>query len=425
MTTQALHAHFLKAPQVSTDSRNIPEGGMFFALKGPRFNGNEYALEALQQGAAWAVVDEEAHAGHPRALLVPDVLTALQELATFHRMYCGTRIISLTGSNGKTTTKELIAAVLETQYRVIYTQGNLNNHIGVPLTLLRLQPDTELAVVEMGANHQGEIDFLCRLARPDFGYITNFGKAHLEGFGGVEGVIKGKSELYRCLMENDKTLFLNADDPIQREKLSSYVKKVGFSTTDPAFFSIKNLGADPFVALEMEGMRIQTSLIGAYNFSNCAVAALIGKYFNVPSDQIREALEAYVPANNRSQILQKGTLRIILDAYNANPSSMEAALTQLGKDTGEKKIAILGDMFELGDAAAEEHTAIGNKALELGLAALYLVGNHFYETGLPAVRYRTYEDLAQALAENPPQGPATLLIKASRGMALERLLPLL
>ncbi|MDG1572049.1 UDP-N-acetylmuramoyl-tripeptide--D-alanyl-D-alanine ligase [Robiginitalea sp. M366] len=422
MEIAALHQRFLESGQVSTDSRNIPQGCIFFALKGERFNGNTFALQALEEGAAWAVVDEPGYSGHPRAILVEDALASLQQLATYHRQYCGTRIIALTGSNGKTTTKELIAAVLEQEYRIIATRGNLNNHIGVPLTLLRLQPETELAVVEMGANHQGEIDFLCRIALPDFGYITNFGKAHLEGFGGVEGVIKGKSEMYRRLMADQKTLFLNADDPIQREKLQGYARKVGFSTTDTTYFPIRFLGADPHVHLELEGVEIRTHLMGAYNFTNCAVAALIGHYFNVPLEKIRTALEGYRAANNRSQVLQRGTLEIILDAYNANPSSMEAALDQFGRLDAPRKTAILGDMFELGEDAPAEHLAIGKKALEMGLDAVYLVGTHFDATGLPARRYPDFESLAEALKVEPLSGPGSVLIKASRGMALERLL---
>lgn len=425
MTTEVLHQRFLEGGQVTTDSRNIPEGSLFFALKGERFNGNEFAEDALEKGASWAVVDQEEFASHPRAILVPDALEALQQLGTYHREYCGTRIVALTGSNGKTTTKELIAAVLGRKYDLIYTRGNLNNHIGVPLTLLRLKPETEMAVVEMGANHQGEIDFLCRLALPDFGYITNFGKAHLEGFGGVQGVIKGKSEMYRRLMERDKTLFLNADDPIQVEKLSGYTRKVGFSTSNPAYFTIRDLGANPFVCLELDGERIHTQLMGGYNFTNCAVAALMGKYFGVPIDEIRAALESYVPSNNRSQLVQKGDLRIVLDAYNANPSSMEAALDQFASLQAPKKIAILGDMFELGEDAMAEHRFIGQKAIDLGLDALYLVGANFSATGLEANCFPEYQGLADALKANPPKGPATILIKASRGMALERILELL
>lgn len=422
METEKLHALFMEHPRVSTDSRNIPEGGIFFALKGPRFNGNHYAVEALEKGAAFAVVDEAEAVSGPKTLLVKDALKSLQDLGRFHRHYCSARVIGLTGSNGKTTTKELIAGVLQTRYRTLATSGNLNNHIGVPLTLLRIRPETEFAVIEMGANHQGEIAFLSGIAEPDFGYITNFGKAHLEGFGGVEGVIKGKSELYQNIMARGKMVFLNGDDPIQREKLDAYPHKVGFSTSDSYYYPIADLGADPCVTLEMEGVTIRTQLNGAYNFANCAVAALIGKYFNVPLPLIREALEAYRAENNRSQLLEKNGLEIILDAYNANPSSMKAALESFAKRDAGRKIAILGDMFELGEAAMEEHTALGTAALSSGFETVYLVGKHFEATDLPAKRFADYESLRKHLVAHPVEGPASILIKGSRGMALERIL---
>lgn len=425
MTLEGLHQRFLKHPGVSTDSRNIPEDGMFFALKGPTFNGNAFAADALEKGAAYAVVDDPKVVSGKRTILVPDVLKCLQELATFHRHYCKARIVALTGSNGKTTTKELIASVLSKKFRTVATKGNLNNHIGVPLTLLRLRADTEMAVVEMGANHQGEIAFLCSLAQPDFGYITNFGKAHLEGFGGFEGVIRGKSEMYAYLKAAGKTIFMNADDPIQRDLLGSYIHKVGFSTENPQYFRIANLGARPFVELEADGVRMATRLIGAYNFPNCAAATLMGKYFNVPLPLIREALEAYEPENNRSQIIQRDGLRIILDAYNANPTSMTAALTQLEQLDAPRKIAILGDMFELGEAAAAEHLAIGQLALSKGFDQVVLVGENFHAGGLPTDRFRNFDELSAYLASNSLQGPATVLIKGSRGMALERVLKLL
>lgn len=421
MSIEALHELLLRHPQVSTDSRKIPENGIFFALKGPHFNGNAFAGEALKKGAALAVIDEAAYAGEG-TVVVADVLQCLQQLATFHRDYCKTPVIALTGSNGKTTTKELIAGVLGRQYRTLATSGNLNNHIGVPLTLLGLRPETEIAVVEMGANHQGEIGFLCSLAKPDYGYITNFGKAHLEGFGGVEGVIRGKSELYDYLTANGKTVFMNADDPIQRQKLEGYANKVGFSAKDPAWFRIANLGAKPFVELEVENTRISTKLMGSYNFSNCAAAALIGHHFGVPAEKIREALEQYTPGNNRSQLLELGSLQVILDAYNANPTSMQAALEHFRRLEAPRKIAILGDMFELGPEAAAEHLAVGQLAGGLELDGLYLVGAHFSATGLPEARFPDFEALTAELTEHPLPSPATVLIKGSRGMALERVL---
>jgi UDP-N-acetylmuramoyl-tripeptide--D-alanyl-D-alanine ligase len=422
MSLEEIYPLFLKHPRISTDSRHIAPDSLFFALKGENFNGNHFAEEALAKGAAYAIVDEAAAARADRMILVADALKCLQELGTHHRRQCRATVIALTGSNGKTTTKELIAAVLGRKYRTLATSGNLNNHIGVPLTLLRLQPDTEMAVVEMGANHQREIALLSSLAEPDYGYITNFGKAHLEGFGGVQGVIKGKSELYDYLISAGKSVFFNADDPIQREKLLGYPNKVGFSAHDPGHYRIENLGADPFVALKVADTHIQSQLSGGYNFSNCAVAALIGKYFKVPLPSVKEAIEAYVPQNNRSQLLTKGGLEIILDAYNANPSSMGAALQHLASLKAANKVAILGDMFELGEEAGREHQAMADLALELGLDKVYLVGWEFSATKSPFRTFETFESLAGELKGHPLQGPATLLIKASRGMALERLL---
>ena len=422
MRIKDLHEVFLRHPVVSTDSRNIPEGCIFFALRGPNFDGNAFAKEALGKGAAFALVDDPEYSTDPRILPVENVLEHLQQLATYHRHHCDARIISLTGSNGKTTTKELIAGVLRSAFRTQATSGNLNNHIGVPLTLLRIREDTEFAVVEMGANHQGEIALLSSIAQPDFGYITNFGKAHLEGFGGVEGVIKGKSELYRYLMAEEKTIFMNADDPKQRELLRDYEHKIGFSTTDPNYALIENLGADPHVGLRIEDQEIRTQLMGAYNFSNCAAAALIGKYFNVPLTGIKTALEAYRAENNRSQILLRKGLTIFLDAYNANPSSMEVALNHFASQNTGSKIAILGDMFELGEAARAEHMAIGKLALSKGFDSVYLVGANFDATGLPAKRFPDFDALAHEIRENPIKAPANILIKGSRGMALERIL---
>lgn len=425
MSLEEVYARFLEFPLISTDSRNILPHSLFFALKGPNFNGNTYAEEALEKGAAFAIVDEARFARGNRIILVPDALRCLQDLAKYHRRQCQATIIALTGSNGKTTTKELILNVLKQTYRTQATTGNLNNHIGVALTLLGLQEQTEMMIVEMGANHQKEIAFLCELAEPDFGYITNFGKAHLEGFGGVEGVIKGKSEMYDYLVAEGKVIFLNADDPIQKEKLQSYVKKVGFSTTDPTYYRIGNLGADPFVKLRVEDTIIETALSGAYNFSNCAIAVLIGKYFNVPLSDICQGVESYVPENNRSQLLKVGELQVLLDAYNANPSSMSAALEHLEGLQGTPKIAILGDMFELGEDAGSEHQAIADQAASMNLETLILVGKAFSETTSAAHQFQTFEDLAGFLKSNPLKGPATVLIKASRGMALERMVAFL
>ncbi len=312
MTIPELHQLFLNHPIACTDTRLIEENCIFFALKGSNFNGNTYAFEALKKGAAYCVVDEKEYVTSNKIILVDDVLETLQVLATYHRNYYSAKVIGLTGSNGKTTTKELINAVLCKKYRTIATKGNLNNHIGVPLTLLSIKKDTEFAIVEMGANHQKEIAYLSRLAQPDYGYITNFGKAHLEGFGSPEGVIKGKSELYDYLISQEKYIFLNADDPIQKEKLMTYIPKFGFSEKDQEYYKIDFLTADPFVSLQVENSTIQSKLIGRYNFANCCAAILMGKYFNVPLPSIKKGIEAYEPKNNRSELIQKNGHSIIL-----------------------------------------------------------------------------------------------------------------
>ncbi|WP_445384234.1 UDP-N-acetylmuramoyl-tripeptide--D-alanyl-D-alanine ligase [Robiginitalea sp. IMCC44478] len=420
MKTAELHQLFLKHRRVSTDSRKISGGCIYFALKGPNFNGNRFAAEALKKGAAYAVVDEEEFAAGQNIILVKDALKALQDLGTFHRNAMKAKVVALTGSNGKTTTKELIHAVLQQKFRCIATKGNLNNHIGVPLTLLQIGPDTELAIVEMGANHQGEIAFLSQLAQPDYGYITNFGKAHLEGFGGVQGVIKGKSELYTYLINHDKHVFINADDPIQLEKLQGYPKTIGFSQSQPEFEKIRFLKADPFVSFEVEGETINTQLSGSYNFSNCAAAARIGTYFGVSTDDIKTAIQNYIPENNRSQLIKKNGVEIILDAYNANPSSMMAALEHFAGLKAARKVAILGDMFELGEDTASEHSAIARLAASKSFDALYLIGANFFNTRVNADHFKTFEEFAAFLKDNPLKEGATVLIKGSRGMALER-----
>ncbi|WP_419212523.1 UDP-N-acetylmuramoyl-tripeptide--D-alanyl-D-alanine ligase [Maribacter sp. X9] len=425
MNIQDLHSIFLKYPSVSTDTRKIKKNDIFFALKGDNFNGNSYTQKALEKGASYVIIDEKEYELNQQTILVDNTLETLQKLANYHRNYCDAKIISLTGSNGKTTTKELIHAVLARKYKTIATKGNLNNHIGVPLTLLSISPETEIAIVEMGANHLNEIKFLCEIAEPDFGYITNFGKAHLEGFGGVDGVIKGKSELYDYLIKNDKSIFFNADDDIQLEKLKSYSKKYGFSSTTPDFYQIEFVKADPFVTLQVEDILIQSQLIGAYNYQNCCAAIIVGKHFKVDLNTIRLGIENYTPDNNRSQIIKKDTFYIILDAYNANPSSMKAALENFNHLEKTYKFVILGDMFELGTSAKQEHQAIADLALSLDFKETLLVGENFYNTDTPFTKLKTFEKLKEYLKENKLNPNASILIKGSRGMALERVLDIL
>ncbi|MEG3658136.1 UDP-N-acetylmuramoyl-tripeptide--D-alanyl-D-alanine ligase [Arenibacter palladensis] len=424
MTIEHLHQLFLEFPLACTDTRKISPNCIFFALKGDNFNGNTYAAQALEKGASYAIVDEEEFAGHDKAILVNNVLNTLQELSRFHRNYCKAKVIGLTGSNGKTTTKELITSVLSRKYKTIATKGNLNNHIGVPLTLLSITPDTEMAIVEMGANHLKEIEFLCKLAMPDFGYITNFGKAHLEGFGSEEGVIKGKSELYDYLTSHDKSIFFNADDPIQKEKLSNVIKKFGYSQNKSEFFRIKLVGADPFVKISVDDIQITTQLVGRYNFTNCCAAILIGKYFNVELDEIKRGIENYIPQNNRSQIIKKNGHHIILDAYNANPTSMKAALENFQQLKADYKIAFLGDMFELGKTAEKEHQEISNIATNMQFDQVFLIGENFFKTKSDLSKFKSFDHLRETL-NNKTLKNATILIKGSRGMALERILDLL
>jgi len=405
--------HFL----ADTDTRKIRKNTLFFGLKGVHFNGNEFAEKALRLGASYAIVDEEKYATQQQIILVNDVLKTLQELANYHRNILKIPIIGITGSNGKTTSKELIHAVLSKKYRTTATKGNLNNHIGVPLTLLSMTPKTEIGIVEMGANHQKEIQFLCTLCEPDFGYITNFGKAHLEGFGGIEGVIKGKSELYDFLEKNKKTAFINPEDRLQEEKTKN--------TTRGSFpADLKFLKANPFVKISFNGTQIESQLIGNYNYSNIAIAATIGLYFKVSTGNIKEAIENYIPDNNRSQIIKKDSNRIVLDAYNANPSSMKVAVENFKMIDKNTKTVILGDMFELGATRLEEHQAIVDIVEKLGFDNAYFVGETFYKTKGTSMLFKNFEELFTILKTNPLKNQS-ILIKGSRGMQLERLLDII
>ena len=426
MEIASIYKKFEACASVSTDTRKINKNDMYFALKGANFDGNKFVNKAFESGAKYCVVDDKNAVINDSCILVDDVLSTLQSLANYHRKTINTPIISLTGSNGKTTTKELIRAVLSTTFKVNATKGNLNNHIGVPLTLLSFTKDLDFGIVEMGANHQKEIEFLCNIAEPDFGLITNFGKAHLEGFGGEEGVIKGKSELYDYIKANEKIAFINSDDTKQVKQISNYQNIITFGKAKENDCTVEFKSADPFVNLNYKNIEIKSQLIGDYNYGNIAVAVAIGQHFNVPSENIKNAIESYQPNNNRSEIINKDSKKIILDAYNANPTSMLAALKNLKQLNADLKYLFLGDMFELGKEAEKEHQAIANFTEDNFDENIFLVGENFYKTTTKSStkKFKSFEDL-KPLLKSLDLSNSTILIKGSRGMALERILEFL
>lgn len=380
---EQLYDAYLKHRSVTTDSRNCPVGSIYFALRGDRFNGNDFALSALKSGCALAVVDDIRIKNEPGCLFVQDSLKALQDLALIHRQKAGALIIGVTGTNGKTTTKELLAAVLSKKYKTWFTQGNFNNHIGVPLTILSMPADTEIAVVEMGANHPHEIDFLCRIAQPDMGLITNVGKAHLQGFGSFEGVMKTKAELYEFLKRNCGIIFLNADNDYLTTMLGEVNSEVvRYGTGDECFVKGSNALANPFLSFNWETsgvkrQQVSMRLSGSYNFENALAAIAVGLYLEVSTDEINAALGHYKPVNHRSQILTTDSNTIILDAYNANPTSMAAALDGFEKMRHESKVLIIGGMRELGHESESEHRLLVNRLLTMEFEKCWLVGDEF------------------------------------------------
>jgi len=424
MTIQEIHSLFLKCTSVTIDTRKIALHSLFIALKGERYDANAFAKEALEKGATYVIIDNPDYCINEKTILVEDSLKTLQELAKFHRSYLKLPIIALTGSNGKTTTKELIQVVLSKSYNTKATVGNLNNHIGVPLTLLTFSKETQIGIVEMGANHQKEIEFLCAIAQPDYGYITNFGKAHLEGFGGVEGVIKGKSEMYQYLINSKKEVFVNLDDAIQEEK-TKMLTRFTFSEKDhKASVFIDSVTADPFVTIQTLGTEIKSHLIGFYNSNNINAAITIGNHFGVPIQDIKEAIQSYIPDNNRSQMIVKGTNEIILDAYNANPSSMVVALENFIQLDKPNKVIIIGDMFELGEESIPEHKAIVEILSNQDTIQCFFVGKDFFTNAIEQPNFHffiSFEDFSLSFS-NVLLEKATILIKGSRGMALERTL---
>lgn len=419
-----LYTVYLECRKISTDTRKIVPGSIFFSLKGPNFNANEFAEEALKKGAKYAVIDEERYKKGENYLVVPDALKALQQLANYHRNQLKIPFIGITGSNGKTTTKELINAVLSKKYKTLATVGNLNNQIGVPLTILSISDDVEIAIIEMGASKVGDIQELCEIAEPTHGLITNIGKAHIEGFGGFEGVIKGKSELFLSLINSKGQVFINSRNPI----LSNMGKRFSNPLYYPQkgdYYECELLGVTPYVKFKSEnGQIVDSNLLGEYNYENICAALCLGKYFDVPPDQANEAVKNYVPNNNRSQLMQIGNNTIILDAYNANPNSMKAAIQNLAAMNFPKKAVILGDMYELGDASEEEHANIGKLLKEYRFNQALLLGKsmiHAKKEYNDAEHFVDKEALKEFLRKERFQD-TLVLIKASRSVGLETIL---
>ena len=419
-----LYEKFKECAGVATDTRKDLQNRLFFCLKGETFDGNQFAPLAIEKGAKYVVVDNEKFAYLPQAILVEDTLKALQELAQQHRKQLATPVIALTGSNGKTTTKELIYSVLNQSFRALKTEGNLNNHIGVPLTLLRLTPDTDIAIVEMGANHPGEIAALCQIADPDFGYITNFGRAHLEGFGSFEGVVKAKSELYDYLKKADKRIFFCQDNALQADLLEGYRQTYSFSLegNEKALLQLALRENIPFVKLAWGEKEIPTHLIGRYNAMNAAAAICIGHYFKLSKEAITREIADYVPSNNRSQWIQKDRgNQVLMDAYNANPTSMHAAIEAFGALKAAHKVLILGDMKELGAYSQKEHQQLVEDIAAHSLwDAVLLLGENFYQTRTDFMKFRTLAELNHYLRLHP-FSDTSFLIKGSRSMTMEKI----
>ena len=429
---ESLYQQYLKHPVICTDTRTITKGCLFFALKGENFDANTFAIEALQQGAAFAIVDNPQFVSHEKCILVLDVLSTLQDLARYHRSRLNIPVIGLTGSNGKTTTKELIKAVLSERYKTFATKGNLNNHIGVPLSILSLPLDTEIAVIEMGANHQKEIEMLCEIAQPTHGLITNIGMAHLDGFGGFEGVKKGKAELYNYLKKTNGYTFIYRDNPylMEMSTVANLDKIIFYGDAKDNVVSGELVATDPLIELKWANSTatylVKANLTGTYNFENILAAICIGNFFQVAPEAIGQGLANYFPVNNRSQLTKTEHNMVICDFYNANPSSMGAALTNLKALSGNHKTVIIGDMFELGEEAAEQHQQITELSNKFNFNEQIFIGANFFAVRdkLEGRFFKTRDEATIYLTENPIKN-SLVLLKGSRGMALERLLPLL
>jgi UDP-N-acetylmuramoyl-tripeptide--D-alanyl-D-alanine ligase len=418
MNIEQFYPLFLQSEKVTIDSRKIGRNDIFFAFSGENFNAASLAEQAIDNGALAVVVEQQDFENEAKNIFyVRSTLEFLQELAVYHRKQLQIPIIGLTGSNGKTTTKEIIHAVLSEKFNVQYTFGNLNNHIGVPLTILSIKPEHEMAVIEMGANHQKEIELLSSICKPNFGYITNFGKAHLEGFGGFEGVIKGKSELYDYLKNNNQTIVVNENDPIQVEKTENYSPKITFGKEN-SDYQFESFSKEHFVGLIFNDIKAVSKLTGEYNFTNLCAAASLGLHFGIDFEKIKHAIENYTPTNMRSQVVKKENKTLVLDTYNANPSSMNASLHNFITFEGSKTI-IIGDMLELGEESEKEHQNILKLAQELGFSEIITVGKHFKNVNSSAKAFENTPELIEYLKLNKIQSE-NILLKGSRGIALEK-----
>ncbi|WP_101689769.1 UDP-N-acetylmuramoyl-tripeptide--D-alanyl-D-alanine ligase [Dysgonomonas massiliensis] len=430
MSIQSLYEIYKKYPVITTDSRNCPTDSIFFALKGPSFNGNAYAEQAIKSGCSYAIVDEVEYATLPNTILVDDVLKTLQQLANYHRKTLRIPIIGITGTNGKTTTKELVSAVLTQEHNVIATSGNFNNHIGVPLTLLRIRKEHEIAIVEMGANHMGEIKELCEIAEPNFGLITNIGHAHIEGFGSYENIIKTKGELYDYIrLRQDGKIFVDYDNELLRG-MSEGIASIyyGLDCDDNQFVTGKVLSSSPYLVFEWKMAtkyhKVETKMIGSYNLSNALAAITIGKYFGIKGDLISKAISEYVPTNNRSQLKATGSNMLIIDAYNANPTSMIAALQNFDQMEVGRKVLILGEMKELGADSGKEHENIVDYVQHHDFDEVMLVGRNFAPLSNSYKYFEDVVDLQKYLEKNPVKD-SYVLLKGSRGVQLEKVVDLL
>ena len=427
MKTDTLYRFFIRNPEICTDSRNVSKGSIFFALKGESFNGNQFAAQALKQGSSYAVVDEQKYVTDERYILVDDVLFSLQKLAMFHRMHFNIPVIAITGTNGKTTTKELINSVIRKEYRVVSTYGNLNNHIGVPLSLLKIKDNTEIAIIEMGANHRGEITKLCELAIPTHGMITNIGTAHLEGFGNIETIVKTKTELYEYLDKNGGTIFFNRENEILAGCLSEIsCEKISYGGISGNYSGIiKNSvpALELKVLIDNNSFALKTNMFGAYNFENVLAAISIGSYFNVETKTIIETIEGFKPYDNRSQIVKTVVNTLICDAYNANPTSMKMAIDNFLLMNSVKKVLILGDMFELGENSEKEHIKLVKYVKDKSFSRIILIGKFFSAVNqtLQIPAFIDVDSFVKWLDKNPIKS-SYILIKGSRGMKLEKII---